>query len=233
MLSLFKSFCQSSKNIFPSTAFRMGLYDESELTYPEAQHQLGWSTRRKHLDFLYNLIKWKQPKVIVETGTFEGHGTFALAAAAHENNNNAKIFTFDYDGDPVQDSDGNVTDAEWLELRKIRKHNLEIIEKRFPGCLVQFTDGDTRKVLSGVISKNDKWDFWYQDSMHYAEGIRQEWDIMAPFSADGAMIIFDDISKKNNFSKWFAKDLRGEWDIDCYRDFDHRQCIAQHLIQHP
>lgn len=212
-----------------SDAFRMSLYEDSGLDYPEIQHNLGWSTRKKHLDFLYNFIRKAKPEVVFETGTFEGHGTYAIAAACHANGNGARIFTFDYDGDPIQDESGNVTDEEWTRLRLIRANNLELIKQKFPDCTVQFTDGDTRKVLNGVVSEVGGWDFWYQDSMHYAEGIQQEWEIMENYANDGSIVIFDDVSRRNGFSKWFKKNHRKSWKYKPCRDFEHKQCLAQKI----
>lgn len=220
-------FPRRNQSFLEKDADRMVLYKESSLVYPKMQHDLGWATRKRHLDFLYNLVALKKSVIIFETGTFEAHGTFAMAAACHENNNGARIFTFDYDGDPIQDETGAVSDQEWAVLRDIRAENLKLIGERFPNCSVEFINGDTRKVLEGEISKIGGWDFWYQDSMHYAEGIRQEWEIMQPYANSEAVVIFDDVSRRNPFSKWFKKAHGREWSYRAFRDFDHKQCIAQ------
>jgi hypothetical protein len=175
------------------------------------------------------LVQALKPKVIFETGTFEGHGTYAMAAAAHANRNEAQIFTIDYDGDPVQDQKGTVTQEEWLQLRRIREKHLEMMANDFPGCRVVFVEGDSRKVLPGLLETIDHWDFWYQDSMHFAEGVRQEWDIMEAQAAEKATIVFDDISKKNAFSRWFKKTYKKTWNYSPRRDFGHKQCLAQKI----
>lgn len=215
------------------------LYQESDLQYPPARHKLNWSTKRCHLDLLYQLIRTIKPKVIVETGTYEAHGTFAMSAATHENDNGAVLYTVDYDGDPVQDEQGTVSLDEWLELKHYRENNLAQISEQFPRCAVKFIEGDSRQVLKGEVLPalvevaDGKWDFWYQDSMHYVEGIRQEWEIMAPHASERAIVIFDDVSKRNEFSVWFLnnKSLKRQWQYISRRDFQHKQCWAQRLLE--
>src|SRR4051794_37204392 len=69
---------------------------------PEARWTRGkWSVGHQNAAALSALVRWTQPRVIVETGTFEGHATTTMAAAAHENVNGAKVFTVDYNGDPT------------------------------------------------------------------------------------------------------------------------------------
>jgi len=209
----------------------LSLYKKSDIEYPDPRHNLGWSTKQVHLDLLYNLILEIKPKIIIETGTFEAHGTFAMAAAAHKNNNGATIYSVDYDGDPIQDAEGNVTDKEWLELRKYRDKNLTLIQEKFSNCNVNWIDGDSRKVLPEVLKKTGEWDFWYQDSMHYAEGIRQEWDLMETSASKSAIVIFDDVSKRNGFSRWFQKEKLKEWYFSSRRDHEHKQCWAQKRVR--
>ena len=229
MFSFFKRSPITSPTDIRDEAFIQSLYRETQLNYPSVKHSLGWSTQKKHLDFLHNFVSALKPKVIFETGTFEGHGTYAMAAAAHANDNGAQIFTIDYDGDPVQDVKGTVTEDEWLALRSIREKHLEIIANNFPGCRVNFVEGDSREVLPGLLKTIDQWDFWYQDSMHFAEGVQQEWEIMEAKAATTATIIFDDISKKNAFSRWFKKKYKKAWHYTPRRDFDHKQCLAQKI----
>jgi len=170
-----------------------------------------------------------KPGTIIETGTFEGHGTFAMAAAASENNNGAVIYTIDYDGDPVQDEKGTVSEHEWSELSRIRQENIERISREFKNCQVIFIEGDSRLVLPQVVAGIETWDFWYQDSMHFAEGIREEWDIMCPYASKGAIVIFDDIWKRNKFSRWFSKEYKKQWLYVPRRAYGHKQCLAQRL----
>ena len=227
MMSFFKKFRATAPNDIRAERFIQSLYSETHVDYPSVKHSLDWSTKRRHLDFLHNFVNALKPKVIIETGTFEGHGTYAMAAAAHANDNHARIFTIDYDGDPIQDAKGSVSQEQWLALKHIRQSHLETIKNKFPNCMVTFVEGDSREVLPVLLDTIDQWDFWYQDSMHFAEGIQQEWEIMEAKAAVNATIIFDDISKKNRFSRWFKANYKRSWRFAPRRDFGHKQCLAQ------
>jgi hypothetical protein len=157
----------------------------------------------------------------VETGTFEGLGTFTMAMAAQENNNGARIFTVDYDGDP----DVSIPMEEWLLLRKLRDENLDLARARFPRVEIRFLNGDSREVLPSVFpAQLDHWDFFFQDSMHFMSGIMAEWEIMKPFARPGSVVVFDDVCldwkkmpahllKQNDFCGHFLlrEGLRNGW----------------------
>jgi hypothetical protein len=98
------------------------------LDLPPSRWKFAWSTHELRAKRLYNAIRWRQPKIIVETGTFEGLGTFTMAKAGQENANRAKIFTIDYDGDP----DVFIPMEDWLQLRKFRDENLDLARTKFP-----------------------------------------------------------------------------------------------------
>lgn len=192
------------------------------LDVPPGRWKHAWSTHELSAKRLYNAIRWRRPGVIVETGTFEALGTYVMAKAAQENGNNARIYTVDYDGDPEAVS---ISREDWEELRRIRAENLQMIRERFPGVEVTFLNGDSRQVLPGLFpEKLDRWDFFFQDSMHFTAGILSEWEIMKPFAQPGALVVFDDVCldwrklpshllRRNDFCLHFVfrEVLRGGW----------------------
>jgi predicted O-methyltransferase YrrM len=160
------------------------------LELPPSRWKYAWSTHELSAKRLFNAIRWRQPQVIVETGTFEGLGTFTMAMAAQENGNAARIFTIDYDGDP----DVTIPMEDWLELRKFRDENLDRARAAFPRVEICFLNGDSRDVLPSVFpAELDHWDFFFQDSMHFMSGILAEWEIMKPFARPGSVVVFDDV----------------------------------------
>ena len=58
-----------------------------QLELPPSRWKFAWSTHELSAKRLYNGIRWRRPQIIVETGTFEGLGTFTMAMAAQENDN--------------------------------------------------------------------------------------------------------------------------------------------------
>ena len=56
-----------------------------------------------------------------------------------------------------------------------------------------------------------KWDFFYQDSMHFYEGVKSEWELVRKHANSKALAVFDDISlnklKFNQDGYKFCRDL--------------------------
>lgn len=156
---------------------------------PASRWKHAWSTHPSAARRIYNAVLWRKPRLIVETGTFEGLGTYALAKAA-ETNGGATILTVDYDGDP----ESSIPEADWKELREIRYENLTKARADFPSVEIVFVDGDSRQVLPGLFPAGSRrWDMFFQDSMHFTSGILAEWEIMKSHAAAGAVVIFDDV----------------------------------------
>jgi len=183
--------------------FWRSLEEGENIQLPPARWKFGkWGSASRDASRLFRLVELVRPKVIVETGTFEAQGTYALAAAASANDNGARIFTFDYDGDPTT----TLPDSAWKELKSIRESTLELIQKRFSNCKVEFVEGDTRQVLPRFLADRGlKWDLFFQDSMHFHAGILAEWNAMRPYASERAVVIFDDINEDHRFAAWFKE----------------------------
>jgi len=169
------------------------LNTEQSLDLPIPKWKNNWSIDPKNASMIYNCIKIRKPKIIIETGTFEAHGTYVMAKAAHENNNDATIITIDYDGDPTTELEF----GDWINLREIRDRNIKHIQDNFFNCNIEFINGDSREVLKKVFPERIScWDFFYHDSMHYKEGILAEWLSVRQYIRKGSIAVFDDISIK-------------------------------------
>lgn len=212
-----------------------------ELDFPKVQWIYEWSCNDSSAGRIYNAVSMLKPKVIIETGTFAALGTYTMAKAAHDSNNEAHIFTIDYDGDPTTQLDRN----DWLQLKEIRNSNLDLIRSKFPKVRIDFIEGDSRQVLPELFSdKVNSWDFFYQDSMHYKEGIMSEWEIMSKFSKVGSIVVFDDVAlpirakslikrllgRHSQFTEDFFWNevIRGGWTCESIED-NHPQFWAQKI----
>lgn len=186
---------------------------EVDFAWPENKWEYDdWRSHKLNAAMIYNAIRLLKPKVLVETGTFEGHGTYVMAQAAHENNNNALIITIDYDDDPIT----KLPKEDWFKLSAIREQKLTLIRAKFSNCEVCFVNGDSREVLPMIFkSKIDFWDFFYQDTMHFPRGILAEWRVMRKFARLGSVAVFDDIylnrgipsaffRQRKDFCSWFV-----------------------------
>lgn len=181
-----------------------------DLKIPNSRWIHKWGIDDINAQFIYNMIINSKPNIIIETGTFEGQGTYVLAQAAHKNNNNAKIYTIDYDGDPTSST---ISHQQWLDLKKIRNDNLNRIKIEFPNVEVIFLDGDSREMLPRIFDEygEEHCDLFYQDSMHFIEGIQQEWNIIKQYLNQNSITIFDDLKLKGvqKFRDWFVNNESG------------------------
>jgi predicted O-methyltransferase YrrM len=170
-----------------------------------------WGSVPQDASRLYRLVRLLRPEVIIETGTFEAQGTYALAAAANANNNGARLYTFDYDGDPTTILPGDA----WAELKAIRQSTLDLIQATFPNCKVEFVEGDTRQILPRFLEERRlTWDLFFQDSMHFYDGILSEWTAMRAYASMRAVVVFDDINEDagHPFPKWFnTHEVQNGW----------------------
>lgn len=202
---------------------------KQELNIPPGKWIHKWGVGVENSKVLYNLIRKTKPEVIIETGTFEGQGTTVIAQAAHENNNNCRIYTIDYDGDPTS---VHINDIEWEELKIIRNNNLENIKANYPNCKLIFLDGDSRQKISEIFNQygETKCDLFYQDSMHYFEGIQQEWKLVEPYLFQNSITIFDDLALKGVrlFKFWFEKTYKNKYEFYQFLQ-GHKQFIVKKL----
>ena len=56
----------------------------------------NWSTEDEIYEFIYGMVRALKPQVCVDSGTFEGDGTVAIAEALKENRNGGKVYTIDH-----------------------------------------------------------------------------------------------------------------------------------------
>lgn len=190
---------------------------DKKIEIPKKSWIHKWGIDEYGARMLFNLVINQKPEVIIETGTFEGQGTYVLAQAAHLNNNNCTIYTIDYDGDPTSDS---ISKSDWLELKRIRDVNLENIKVLFPNCKVVFLDGDSRDMLPKIFNKNGEYkekkcDLFYQDSMHFADGINDEWKLVEPYIVPKSVVVFDDLQLKGvkEFKNQFVNKYNGSYEM--------------------
>tara|TARA_B110000208_G_scaffold2526_1_gene3311 strand:+ start:385 stop:984 length:600 start_codon:yes stop_codon:yes gene_type:complete len=193
---------------------------------PKNEWIYNWGINSKNAEQLYNHILKTKPKIILETGTFEGQATYVMANACNNNNNKCIIYTIDYNGDPTLE----LNKEKWLNLEKIRNNNLEKIKNDFKNVEVKFIEGDSREVLKTLFSNHNinNVDLFYQDSMHFIEGIQAEWNLVESYINTNSFVIFDDLSLKGvqKFRKWFINKYQNKYD---YKDIKegHKQFIVK------
>lgn len=208
--------------------FNKKQHPQNNLNFPKGKWHHTWGIDNTNGNFIYDLIIEKKPEIIIETGTFEAQGTYVLAKAAHQNNNNCKIYTIDYDGDPTSDK---ITQEEWLKLKSFRDNNLKLISNEFPNCQVIFLDGDSRQMIPKIFTEygETKCDFFYQDSMHFKDGIISEWKLVEPFIIQNSVILFDDLKLRGvkEFRDWFLKNYNSKYEIVQTTEGHHQLIVCK------
>jgi len=196
--------------------------------FPESKWIHNWGIDKSNANFVDKFIKETKPKVIIETGTFEGQATYVMAQAANENNNNCIIYTIDYNGDPTSDFDME----KWLLLKKLRDNNLQKIKEKFTNVTVKFIEGDSREVLKTLFSecKIEKVDLFYQDSMHFKDGIKSEWNLVKNYIKQNSYVIFDDLWLKGvrEFRDWFKNNYKNQF-VYKEENYGHKQFIVKKI----
>lgn len=195
-----------------------------------ATWERGWRSPPETLSLMHNAVRALAPSTVIETGTLAAHSTMAFATALQEIGRPARIFTHDYDGDPVS---GDIPMEEWRGLAEIRHGNLKLIQEHCPLVEIEFIDGDSRKTLPETVLKSGEWDFWFQDSMHYKEGIYQEWNILKDRMKPGAAIAFDNVDHRHPFARDFIRNvMTSDWSYQTYISGRNRQlwCRTPHVV---
>jgi hypothetical protein len=194
--------------------------------FPKSKWINNWGIEQSNANFLDKFVTKNKPKIILETGTFEGQATYVMAQAADKNNNGCVIYTIDYNGDPTTDLELE----KWLLLEKIRNQNLSKIKENFPNVQVKFIEGDSRVVLKELFSNNNikKVDLFYQDSMHFKEGIESEWNLVKNYILKDCHVIFDDLCLKGvkKFRDWFKTKYKKEFEYS-EENYGHKQFIVK------
>jgi len=197
--------------------------------FPKSEWIYNWGIDESNAKFVDSYIKELKPEVIIETGTFEGQGTYVMAQAANANNNGCKIYTIDYNGDPTSDFEMD----KWLALKKIRDGNLQKIKDNFKNVTVQYVEGDSREVLQTLFINNNinKVDLFYQDSMHFLDGIISEWNLVEKYIHVDGRIIFDDLWLKGvrQFRDWFKQKYGNKYEYK-EENYGHKQFIVKRLM---
>jgi predicted O-methyltransferase YrrM len=195
--------------------------------FPKSKWDYNWGIDEKNALFLDTFVKNNKPKIILETGTFEGQATYVMAQSANQNNNKCKIYTIDYNGDPTSDFEME----KWLRLKSIRDENLQKIKNNFKNVEVNFVEGDSREVLKDLFKDDDVIDLFYQDSMHFKDGIIQEWNLVEKNIIKNSKIIFDDLQLKGvqQFRDWFKNKYKNLYSYQTI-NVGHKQFIVNKLV---
>ena len=129
-------------------------------------------------DYLHDAVKEKQPRAILEVGTWNGARALCLLTLSPQ----SKYYGFDLFEDATAE-----TDAEEFN---VKAHNtVSDVRARLVGFDVKLHKGNTRETLADF---NEPVDFVWLDGGHSIETIRSDWENIKRCLMPGAVVFFDD-----------------------------------------
>jgi hypothetical protein len=136
-----------------------------------------------HRQFSYDLIKFIEPRVIVELGTHYGCSLFAFCQSCKDNNIKSNIIAIDsWEGDPQAGYYGpevfqivNKTKMEFF-----RELNIELKRKYFSEALEEIID--------------ETIDLLHIDGLHTYEAVKEDFESWLPKLSPNGIILFHDIA---------------------------------------
>jgi predicted O-methyltransferase YrrM len=152
-------------------------------------------------DHLHRLVKQKQPKAIIEVGTWNGDRALAMLSLSPK----SIYYGFDLFEDATPETDK-------LEFNGKRHHTLAHVLSKLASYKVHLFKGNTRETLKNF---NEPVDFVWIDGGHSIETIRSDWENVKRCLAPDAWVFFDDyftgpIDTESIGCNKIIKDLRHE-----------------------
>lgn len=129
-------------------------------------------------DYLLRAVREKQPKAILEVGTWNGERARQILNLCPD----AKYFGFDL----FEDANKTTDEREM----NVKPHwRIDDVYVKLDGFDVQLYKGDTRETLPAFKYPVD---FVWLDGGHSVETIRSDWENIKPHLVPGAWVFFDD-----------------------------------------
>lgn len=128
--------------------------------------------------YLLELVREKQPKAILEVGTWNGRRALEMLMLSPD----SKYYGFDLFEDATAETDA-------VEKNVKPHHSLRSVRAYLKGFDVELYKGNTRQTLSQFTKPVD---FVWLDGGHSVETIRSDWNNVKRCLEPGATVLFDD-----------------------------------------
>jgi hypothetical protein len=178
-----------------------------------------WNHDNANMDMICNFIKLTQPKIVIETGTFEGFGTEKMAKAMSEVGGGFLITfdagiapvntlgpTYGVPADQILVTNYKELNEGWKCWEKVIIKRDERLKRNYKDVTLTFIEGLTFDTLPDFFNAfTFGWYFCFQDSCHVLDDILKEWKVLKENSHFGSVIVLDDIPAESNVVKWFVE----------------------------
>jgi predicted O-methyltransferase YrrM len=171
--------------------------------------------RRRHIiwpswsEFLYMAVRFSKPRVVVETGVFDGASSAVILRALAENEE-GELVSIDLPARKIipgsTDSMGSQTlppDCEpgWLVPDDLRaRYRLYL--------------GDSKELLPKIFAERPRIDIFFHDSLHTFEHMYFEYKTAWPHLSEGGLLLSDDVLWSEAFHKFLKQQGKGYGRLD-------------------
>ena len=142
-----------------------------------SQYLVEYDVEKQTARSLYLITRWRQPKVILETGVARGASSYALLSAVNKNGVGA-VFSLD-----VDEAAGELVPAELREVWQKR-----VVDPKNP-----------KPSFLSIIQDMPSIDFFFHDSNHRQPWMKFEFANVIPKLAPGAIMGGDDVDMNSAF----------------------------------
>ncbi len=139
--------------------------------------------------YLYAVIRWAKPEIVVETGVAAGISSFSILQAM-EDNGRGKLYSID-----------------------LPKSKLELPANQQLGFIVperlktrwELELGDARQELPKLLRRLGQIDIFIHDSLHEYEHMKFEYEQAWPFIRRGGLLLSDDLQSSSAFQEFLDR----------------------------
>jgi len=149
---------------------------------------LGIWNEPKRYRQLYSLISEIRAKNIMEIGTWKGKRAKSMILEAQKYFPREEVSYYGFDLFETLSSE--MMNAEFSKQPPLMETVKNELSKT--GARITLYKGDTRKVLSEVVSSLPKMDFIFIDGGHSLETVQNDWNYAGRLMHSGTIVIFDD-----------------------------------------
>jgi hypothetical protein len=184
---LSKGFTKYIQEFRSDSEFQRGLSERLQRA-KEVNPRFGGSPISPTLEFIYALVRYSQPEVLVETGVGAG-GTSLCILKALQANGKGHLYSIDLPG------------ADEVLFPDVFA-NVHVPKGYEPGWLVPselkgrwtLTLGDAKLQLPILLAKLERIDFFFHDSLHTYDHMMFEYCLAYAYLGDGAWILSHDVT---------------------------------------
>lgn len=158
-----------------------------------------------HRDFVYDLIRWRQPEMTVELGSEYGCSLFAIFQALSDSNSKATLHGID----TWQGSPDSYEKEAGPAIQRTFSASLAELDHRFPegSVAIQVHQCTFAEALDDF--EDESIDLLHIDGCHEFEALKEDFETWLPKVARNGMVLLHDVAPDSGLgsSQYFAREI--------------------------